>query len=109
VPYDDIIVAMNADTFQKDLSYLPEGGVVFYADHLQKPADARTDLVYYPMPIKQFFRQARDSQKSARIHGKHGIRRYCRAGLWVFRWRILNTPWENTLAAGKTHLSPIRT
>ncbi len=25
VPYDDIIVAMNADTFQKDLSYLPEG------------------------------------------------------------------------------------
>ena len=58
VPYDDIIVAMNADTFQKDLTYLPEGGVVFYADHLQKPADARTDLVYYPMPIKQFVRQA---------------------------------------------------
>ncbi len=58
VPYDDIIVAMNADTFQKDLSYLPEGGVVFYADHLQKPADARTDLVYYPMPIKQFVRSA---------------------------------------------------
>lgn len=58
VPYDDIIVAMNADTFQKDLSYLPEGGVVFYADHLQKPADARTDVVYYPMPIRQFVRQA---------------------------------------------------
>lgn len=58
VPYDDIIVAMNADTFQKDLTYLPEGGVVFYADHLQKPADARTDLVYYPMPIKQFVRSA---------------------------------------------------
>ncbi len=58
VPYDDIIVAMNADTFQKDLTYLPEGGVVFYADHLQKPADVRPDLVYYPMPIRQFVRQA---------------------------------------------------
>ena len=58
VPYDDIIVAMNAETFEKDLTYLPAGGVVFYADHLQKPADARPDLVYYPMPIRQFVRQA---------------------------------------------------
>lgn len=58
VPYDDIIVAMNADTFAKDLTYLPKGGVVFYADHLQKPADANPDLIYYPMPIRQLVRQA---------------------------------------------------
>jgi len=58
VPYDDIIVAMNADTFQKDLSYLSEGGVVFYADHIQLPAETRSDLVFYPMPIRQLVRQA---------------------------------------------------
>ena len=34
------------------MQYLPSGGVVFYADHLSMPEDARDDLIYYPMPIK---------------------------------------------------------
>lgn len=58
VPYDDIIVAMNPSTFLQDLTYLPEGGVIFYSDHIKLPEDARTDLVYYPMPIKTLIRQA---------------------------------------------------
>jgi len=58
VPYDDIIVAMNPDTFLDDLTYLPEGGVIFYADHIQKPEDARPDLVFYPMPIKRLVKEA---------------------------------------------------
>ncbi|MFZ3071480.1 MAG: 2-oxoacid:acceptor oxidoreductase subunit alpha [Anaerolineaceae bacterium] len=58
VPYDDIIVAMNQETFLEDLTYLPEGGVIFYADHIQKPADARSDLIFYPMPIRSLVKQA---------------------------------------------------
>ncbi|MFZ3151380.1 MAG: 2-oxoacid:acceptor oxidoreductase subunit alpha [Anaerolineaceae bacterium] len=58
VPYDDIIVAMNPETFLQDLTYLPKGGVIFYADHIQKPEDARSDLIFYPMPIRLLLKQA---------------------------------------------------
>lgn len=57
VSHDDIIVAMNPKTFEKDMTYLPEGGVVFYADNLQLPEEPRDDLVYYPMPIKALMKQ----------------------------------------------------
>jgi len=49
---------MNPDTFLDDLTYLPEGGVIFYADHIQKPEDARPDLVFYPMPIRRLVKEA---------------------------------------------------
>jgi 2-oxoglutarate ferredoxin oxidoreductase subunit alpha len=58
VPYDDIIVAMNPETFLDDLTYLPEGGVIFYADHIRKPENPRADLIFYPMPIRQLVKQA---------------------------------------------------
>ncbi len=58
LPYDDIIVAMNPDTFLEDLTYLPKGGVIFYADNIQLPDDIREDLILYPMPIKSMVREA---------------------------------------------------
>ena len=50
--HDDIVVAMNHVTFEKDMQYLAKGGVVFYADNLNLPEKPREDLIYYPMPIK---------------------------------------------------------
>lgn len=50
--HDDIVVAMNQVTFEKDMHYLAKGGVVFYADNLSLPEKPREDLIYYPMPIK---------------------------------------------------------
>ncbi|MEA4811108.1 MAG: 2-oxoacid:acceptor oxidoreductase subunit alpha [Anaerolineaceae bacterium] len=52
-PYDDMIVAMNPATFLQDLNFLPKGGVVFYADHINIPDEVkRNDLIFYSMPIK---------------------------------------------------------
>lgn len=55
-PHDDIVVAMNQVTFEKDMQYLAKGGVVFYADHLGLPENPREDLIYYPMPIKNLLK-----------------------------------------------------
>lgn len=57
VPYDDIIVAMNSTTFLEDLTYLPEGGVLFYADHIKLPESIRQDIACYPMPIKTLMKE----------------------------------------------------
>lgn len=57
LPYDDIVVAMNQVTFEKDMTYLPSGGVVFYADHLKLPDEINPELIYYPMPIKDLIKQ----------------------------------------------------
>ncbi len=54
--HDDIVVAMNQVTFEKDMQYLARGGVVFYADNLTMPERPREDLVYYPMPIKNLIK-----------------------------------------------------
>lgn len=56
VEHDDIIIAMNAKTFEKDLTYDVPGGVVFYADHIALP-DTRHDIITYPMPIKELVKQ----------------------------------------------------
>lgn len=48
---DDIVVAMNPVTFQRDMEYLNPGGVVFYADDIRLPI-TRTDIIAYPMPVK---------------------------------------------------------
>jgi 2-oxoglutarate ferredoxin oxidoreductase subunit alpha len=47
---------MNQVSFEKDMQYLPQDGVDFYGDHLSLPEDARTDLIYYPMPIKNLMK-----------------------------------------------------
>ncbi len=56
VPHDDIVVAMNPGTLVKETAYLPEGGVIFYADHITVPEGHREDLIYYPMPIKELIK-----------------------------------------------------
>jgi 2-oxoglutarate ferredoxin oxidoreductase subunit alpha len=55
VEKDDLIVAMNPTTFIRDLEYLVPGGVVFYPDDIKTPI-TRTDIVAYPMPVKQLTR-----------------------------------------------------
>ena len=57
VAHDDIIVQMNATTFEDDLNYDVPGGVVFYADHINLPIK-RKDVIAYPMPIKDLIAEA---------------------------------------------------
>ncbi len=57
IEHDDIVVAMNPASIKKDASYLRDGGVLFYADHLEKPEINDYDVIYYPMPIKTLMKQ----------------------------------------------------
>ena len=57
VAHDDVVVAMNSATIQKDVTYLQDGGVLFYADHLEKPEIKDKEVIVYPMPIKTLMKQ----------------------------------------------------
>ena len=57
IEHDDIVVAMNPATFARDMEVLVPGGVMFYADDIRVPIN-RTDIVTYPMPVKQMIKQA---------------------------------------------------
>ncbi len=57
VSHDDIIVAINPQTFAQDIEYDVSGGVVFYADHIKLPIE-RDDLITYPMPVKDLIKEA---------------------------------------------------
>src|SRR3989338_6673845 len=48
----EILVLMNADTFQEDLAGAKPGTVVIYHDKLTQPG-MRSDLVYYPIPFQK--------------------------------------------------------
>ena len=52
---NEIVVAMNPETFAKDLASVVPGGVFLYADHI-KLAINREDVVAYPMPVKKLSR-----------------------------------------------------
>jgi 2-oxoglutarate ferredoxin oxidoreductase subunit alpha len=52
----EILVAMNKQTFKDDLDNLVAGGVCFYPDHFEKP-EHRSDVVFYPMPVKEIIRE----------------------------------------------------
>ena len=52
----EILVAMNLPTFAEDHAGLSPGGACFYDDALPKP-QARDDIVYYPMPIKELVKE----------------------------------------------------
>ena len=54
---DDILIAMNPQSFATDLAYLCPGGVLLYADDIKTPI-TRDDIVVYPMPIKKLSREA---------------------------------------------------
>jgi 2-oxoglutarate ferredoxin oxidoreductase subunit alpha len=52
-----IIVAMNVNTFARDLDSLVPGGVFFYSDDIKLPI-TRQDISAYPMPVKKLVQHA---------------------------------------------------
>ncbi|GAB4539431.1 MAG: 2-oxoacid:acceptor oxidoreductase subunit alpha [Anaerolineales bacterium] len=52
---NDIVIAMNPDSFARDLASVHSGGVFFYADDIKQPI-TRADITVYPMPIKSIVR-----------------------------------------------------
>ncbi len=54
---DDIIVAMNPSTLQKDVDLLVPGGVLFYADDIRAQI-SRDDITVYAMPVKSLMKAA---------------------------------------------------
>jgi 2-oxoglutarate ferredoxin oxidoreductase subunit alpha len=51
----EIVVAMNPDSFARDLAAVAPGGAFFYADDIKQPI-TRADIAIYPMPVKQIVR-----------------------------------------------------
>jgi 2-oxoglutarate ferredoxin oxidoreductase subunit alpha len=51
----DIVIAMNPNSFARDLASVAPGGAFFYSDDI-KQAITRTDVAIYPMPVKTIIR-----------------------------------------------------
>ncbi|HET9590884.1 MAG TPA: 2-oxoacid:acceptor oxidoreductase subunit alpha [Anaerolineales bacterium] len=51
----EIVIAMNPESFARDLASVAPGGAFFYADDIKQPI-TRADIAVYPMPIKQIVR-----------------------------------------------------
>ena len=51
----EIVIAMNPDSFARDLASVAVGGAFFYADDIKQPI-TRADIAVYPMPVKQIVR-----------------------------------------------------
>lgn len=49
---DDIVIAMNPVTIQKEIDSVCPGGVLIFADHIQLPKE-RQDIHIYSMPVKK--------------------------------------------------------
>jgi len=49
---NEIVIAINPDSFTRDLESVAPGGAFFYADHIKSPI-TRTDIAIYPMPVKE--------------------------------------------------------
>ncbi len=49
---NEIVIAINPDSFTRDLDSVAPGGAFYYADNLKLPI-TRTDISVYPMPIKE--------------------------------------------------------
>jgi 2-oxoglutarate ferredoxin oxidoreductase subunit alpha len=52
----EIVVAMNPDSFTRDLASVAPGGAFFYADDIKQPI-TRADIAIYPMPVKEIVRK----------------------------------------------------
>jgi 2-oxoglutarate ferredoxin oxidoreductase subunit alpha len=48
---NDIVIAMNPDSFARDLAAVTPGGAFLYADDIKQPI-TRVDVAIYPMPVK---------------------------------------------------------
>ncbi len=51
----EIMVAVNSNSFARDLGSVLPGGAFFYADDIKQPI-TRNDIAVYPMPVKQIVR-----------------------------------------------------
>jgi 2-oxoglutarate ferredoxin oxidoreductase subunit alpha len=51
----EVVVAMNPESFTRDLASVAVGGAFFYADDIKQPI-TRADIAVYPMPVKQIVR-----------------------------------------------------
>ena len=51
----EIVMAMNPDSFVRDLAGVLPGGAFFYADDIKLPIQ-RDDIILYPMPVRQLVR-----------------------------------------------------
>ena len=49
--HNDIVIAINPDSFARDLASVLPGGAFFYADDIKQPI-TRVDIAIYPMPVK---------------------------------------------------------
>ena len=53
----EVIVAMNAKSFERDLEDVQPGGVFFYDNSIKMPIE-RDDITAYPMAVKQIIKEA---------------------------------------------------
>src|SRR5512135_3804179 len=51
----EIVIAMNPDSFARDLASVAPGGAFYYSDDIRQPI-TRADIAVYPMPVKQLVR-----------------------------------------------------
>jgi len=51
----EIVIAMNPDSFARDLASVAVGGAFYYSDDIRQPI-TRADIAVYPMPVKQIVR-----------------------------------------------------
>ncbi|NLF52255.1 MAG: 2-oxoacid:acceptor oxidoreductase subunit alpha [Leptolinea sp.] len=54
---DDIVVAMNPVTIQKEIDSVCPGGVLLFADHIHLPVE-RPDIHIYSMPVKKIIQES---------------------------------------------------
>ena len=52
----DIVIAINPDSFTRDLASVMPGGAFFYADDIKLPI-TRADIAIYPMPVKELVKK----------------------------------------------------
>jgi 2-oxoglutarate/2-oxoacid ferredoxin oxidoreductase subunit alpha len=53
---NEIVIAMNPDSFARDLASVAPDGAFFYSDDIKQPI-TRADIAVYPMPVKKIVRE----------------------------------------------------
>ena len=61
----EIVIAINPDSFTRDLASVSPGGAFYYADDIKLPI-TRADIAIYPMPVKQLVRTDPDIKSDFR-------------------------------------------
>jgi 2-oxoglutarate/2-oxoacid ferredoxin oxidoreductase subunit alpha len=53
----EIVIAMNPESFSKDMESVVRGGAFFYPDNIRQPI-TRDDIAAYPMPVQKLVRES---------------------------------------------------